>query len=74
MPHLTEKNRRWVYGIVIAALPILAAYGILGPEHAPMWVALAAAVLGVSSSSLAAANVGAEPEDYEGRHRLDPED
>lgn len=73
MPHLTEKNRRWVYGIVIAALPILAAYGILGPEQAPMWVALAAAVLGVSSSSLAAANVGAEPEAYEGKHRLDPE-
>lgn len=73
MLNLTEKNRRWVYGIVIAALPILAAYGILGPDQAPMWVALAAAALGVSSSGLAAANVGAEPESYEGRHRLDPE-
>lgn len=71
MPHLTEKNRRWVYGIVIAALPILAAYGILGPEHAPMWVALAAAVLGVSSSALAAQNVGVEPEQYQGKHRIE---
>ena len=69
--HLTEHQRRWVYGIVIAALPVLAAYGILGPDHAPMWVALAAAVLGVSSSSLAAANVGVDPEAYEGKHRLE---
>ena len=69
--HLTEHQRRWAYGIVIAALPLLAAYGILGPDQAPMWVALAAAALGVSSSSLAAANVGAEPEDYAGRHRLE---
>lgn len=69
--HLTEHQRRWVYGIVIAALPLLAAYGILGPDQAPMWVALAAAVLGVSSSSLAAANVGVDPEAYEGRHRAD---
>lgn len=67
--HLTESQRKWVYGIVIAALPVLAAYGILGPDHAPMWVALAAAVLGVSSSSLAAANVGTPPEDYTGKHR-----
>lgn len=67
--HLTEHQRRWAYGIVIAALPVLAAYGILGPDQAPMWVALAAAILGVSSSTLAAANVGAEPEDYTGRHR-----
>lgn len=71
--HLTEHHRRWVYGIVIAALPVLAAYGILGPEHAPMWVALAAAVLGVSSSALAAQNVGVHPEAYTGKHRLDPE-
>ena len=67
--HLTEHQRKWVYGIVIAALPVLAAYGILGTDDAPMWVALAAAVLGVSSSTLAAANVGTEPEDYTGRHR-----
>ena len=71
MPHLNEHRRKWVYGIVIAALPILAAYGILGPEQAPMWVALAAAVLGVSSSALAAQNVGVEPEDYVGQHRLE---
>lgn len=69
--HVTETQRRWVYGIVIAALPILAAYGVLGPEQAPMWVALAAAVLGVSSSALAAQNVGAEPEEYVGEHRAE---
>lgn len=69
MEFLTEHRRRWVYGIVIAALPILAGFGILGPDDAPMWVALAAAVLGVSSTSLAAANVGAEPERYVGQHR-----
>ncbi|KAA0916473.1 hypothetical protein [Dietzia sp. ANT_WB102] len=69
--NLTETQRRWAYGIVIAALPLLAAYGILGPDQAPMWVALAAAVLGVSSSSLAAANVGVEPEAYTGKHRAE---
>lgn len=69
---VTETQRRWVYGIVIAALPILAAYGVLGPDEAPMWVALAAAALGVGSSSVAAAHVGESGvDDYQVRHRAE---
>lgn len=71
MEFLTEHRRRWVYGIVIAALPVLVAYGLMAPDQMTLWVAVAAAVLGVSSSGLAAANVGAEPERYVGQHRAD---
>lgn len=36
--------RRWVYGVAVAVVPLLIAYGILQEEHAPLWVALIGAV------------------------------
>lgn len=37
--------RRYVYGVAVAALPLLIAYGVLTEEHAPLWVAALGAVL-----------------------------
>lgn len=42
---LTLRGRRWVYGIAIATLPILVAYGILTEETATLYIALIGAIL-----------------------------
>lgn len=37
--------RRYIYGVAVAVLPLLIAYGVLSEEHAPLWVAALGAVL-----------------------------
>ena len=41
----TPAQRRWVYTIALAVLPLLIAYGVLAEEQAPLWAALVGAVL-----------------------------
>ena len=43
---LTPTVRRWAYGVILASVALLVAYGLLEAQVAPLWVALAAAVLG----------------------------
>ena len=43
---LTPTVRRWAYGVILAAVALLVAYGRIEAQVAPLWVALAAAVLG----------------------------
>jgi hypothetical protein len=38
--------RLWLYGILIAAVPLLIVYGIVDKDTAPLWIALGAAVFG----------------------------
>ena len=51
---LTPTVRRWVYGIALAVLPLLIAYGILDEQNAALWAALVGAFL---VPSLAVAHV-----------------
>jgi hypothetical protein len=50
---MNEATRAWIYRIVTAVIPILTAYGVISEAEAPLFVALAAAVL---STGLAAVN------------------
>ena len=50
------ETRRWVYGIAVAAVPLLVAYGVIAESDAALWVGLAGAVLGTGVPALAAAN------------------
>lgn len=43
--YLTPSRRRWIYGIAIAALPLLIAYGVLDDSTAAVWAAVLGAVL-----------------------------
>jgi hypothetical protein len=43
---LTPTVRAWAYSVVIAIIAILGGYGIITDTLAPLWVALAAALLG----------------------------
>ena len=44
------KVRRWAYGIITAAVPLLVVYGIIEAATAPLWLALAASVLGTATA------------------------
>lgn len=56
---LTPQVRRWAYGIITAAVPLLVVYGIIEASTAPLWLALAASVL-ATSTALAHTPTGGE--------------
>ena len=47
---LTPQDRAWLYGIITALVPILTIYGIIDQTAAPLWVSLAASVLGTATA------------------------
>lgn len=42
--------RSWLYAIATALIPLLSAYGIISEQTAPLWIALAGAVLATSTA------------------------
>lgn len=42
---LTREVRKWIYGISLAAVPLLVLYGVIDEAAAPLWVALIGAVV-----------------------------
>jgi hypothetical protein len=57
MPNLPPVWRRWIYIVTATAIPLLVAYEVLEDAIAPLWLALAGAVLGTGAPVLAALNV-----------------
>lgn len=57
MSVLTPQVRTYLYGVVSAGLPLLVTAGFLAPEDVQQWLLLSAALLGLGSNILAAANV-----------------
>lgn len=47
---LTPRVRRYLYDVALTAAPLLVAYGALSESRAPLWLALAATVLGVGTA------------------------
>lgn len=73
----SPKFRQWLYGIVLAAVPILVIYGVVTQEDAALWAALIAAILGQGTAFTAVAKqrkdgtlVEPDKPDKPGRHAL----
>lgn len=47
---LTPQVRSWLYGISLAVIALLGGYGLIADELAPLWIALASAVLGTATA------------------------
>lgn len=45
--YLTPPRRRWIYGLALAALPLLVYFGLVAPEAMPLWLAFLLALLNV---------------------------
>jgi len=56
---LNPQVRTYLYGVISAAMPLLVTAGFLAPEDVQQWLLLAAALLGMGSNIMAAANVKA---------------
>jgi len=50
--YLTPALRRWLYGVCIAALPVLIYFGLVEPEAAPLWLAFVVALLNVNDEEI----------------------
>ena len=42
--------RSWLYAIVTALIPLLSAYGVISDQIAPLWIALAGAILATGTA------------------------
>lgn len=71
---LTPTVRAWAYSVVIAIIAILGGYGVITDTLAPLWVALAAALLGQGAALAHTPKRIIDTSDrdsYAGTHRLD---
>lgn len=67
------KARRYLYGVGLAALPVLMAYGIVDQNGIALWGALLGAVLGVTGLGVALVNTVERQEDKREREFNDHE-
>lgn len=52
----TPQTRRYIYGVLLALWPALAAAGVNLPGDQALWLAVAAAVLGIGQTGFTLAN------------------
>lgn len=53
-----RENRKWIYGVCLAVVPLLVAYGVIDESVAPLWIALIGALV---APALALANLTPAP-------------
>ena len=53
----TAERRQWLYKVAVAAVPLMIAVGVVTGEMAQLILNVLAAVLGVSASGMALANL-----------------
>ena len=53
----TAERRQWLYKVAVAAVPVMIAVGVVTGEMAQLILNVLAAVLGVSASGMALANL-----------------
>lgn len=58
---LTPAVRIWLYGVVLAVIALLGGYGLITDSVAPLWVALAAALLGQGTAMAHTPKTGTAP-------------
>ena len=62
-PHMSlkdEATRAWIYRVLTAAVPLVAAYGLIDGRTAALWLSMCAAILG---TGLAAYNTSTKAGD-----------
>lgn len=53
---MSQKTRAWIYRVSIAAIPLLAGYGVIEDSKAALWLGLIGAALGFGTSVMASAH------------------
>ena len=55
------RIRKWLYGVTVAVIAVLARYGVVSDDQVPLWMALAGAVLGIASPAMALGHMSPDP-------------
>ena len=54
---MSPAGRKWLYAITIAVIGVLTGYDVITDDKAPLWLALAATILGVVAPAVAIKHV-----------------
>ncbi len=49
---MNESTRAWIYRVLLAAIPIAIAYGVINEQDASLWIGLVGAVLGTGLATI----------------------
>lgn len=60
---LSRDGRKWIYGVALAAVPLLVLYGVIEEEAAPLWVAVIGALVAPTVALTHLTPVPQEPDD-----------
>lgn len=52
-----KKLRGWLYGVIVAAGPLVTFYGLASADEVALWLGLGGTILGVPAGSLAVSNL-----------------
>ncbi len=50
--NISEHTRAWIYRVLLAAQPLIVAYGVASSEQAAMWIAVVSALLGTGLATV----------------------
>lgn len=70
---MTRQVRKYLYGVTIALVAVLVAYDVISGEAAPLWLGLAAAVLGIVAPATALGHLNPTDDDYAHNREIDIE-
>lgn len=63
VPLPSPQVRQYLYGVILYGMPVLVGLNIVDPTLVPLWMNLAAAVLGVTSGGVAYAALRGQRKD-----------
>ena len=52
-----KKVRAWIYGVLVAAGPLITFYGVATADEVVLWLGLGGTILGVPAGSIAVSNL-----------------
>lgn len=64
---ISPTTRKYIYSVLVAAVPVAVIYGLVSQEEASVWIGLGAAILGVAGHGLALANTPKDENDPESK-------
>lgn len=62
---LNRRNRKWLYVVAVAVIPLLVAYGLVSKEAAPLWLDLIAALFLMAAPATALGHLTPDKESNE---------
>jgi hypothetical protein len=70
---MTRPVRKYLYAVTVAVVALLAGLNLIDPGAVPLWLALAAAVLGIAAPMTAITHLTPSEHDYAVAEEIDIE-